>query len=215
METFPALLLATLCVESNTLVTGEFPSQRPVTRSFDVFIDLRLNKRLSKQSSGRWFETPSSSLWHMSSVVHTICILVFCYIFWLPATKAWYDIFRSHRSCFTGTGAHCNDVIMSAMAFQINKKIRAPSHCFLWGESPVDRWIPGIKGQWRGKGLHWVTSSWLYKVSWSQWYRNNLTDGVDYSCDPHFNQNQGRVSLTEFPARCKFRENLVLPSTKF
>ena len=28
---------------------GEFPTQRPVTRSFDVFFDLRLNKRLSKQ----------------------------------------------------------------------------------------------------------------------------------------------------------------------
>ena len=27
---------------------GEFPAQRPVTRSFDVFFDLRLNKRLSK-----------------------------------------------------------------------------------------------------------------------------------------------------------------------
>ena len=28
-----------------TPVTGDFPSQRPVTRSFDVFFDLRLNKR--------------------------------------------------------------------------------------------------------------------------------------------------------------------------
>ena len=27
---------------------GEFPAQRPVTRSFDVFFDLRLNKRLRK-----------------------------------------------------------------------------------------------------------------------------------------------------------------------
>ena len=44
-------------------VTGEFPSQRPVTRSFDIFFDLRLNKRLSKQSLGWWFETPSPSLW--------------------------------------------------------------------------------------------------------------------------------------------------------
>ena len=34
-------------------------SQRPLTRSFDVFFDLRLNKRLSKQSWGWWFETPS------------------------------------------------------------------------------------------------------------------------------------------------------------
>ena len=39
-------------------------SQRPVTRSFDVFFDLCLNKRLSKQSRGWWFETPSRPLWH-------------------------------------------------------------------------------------------------------------------------------------------------------
>ena len=31
----------------------------PVTRGFDVFFDLRLNKRLSKQSWGWWFETLS------------------------------------------------------------------------------------------------------------------------------------------------------------
>ena len=60
MATFSALLV--LCA-GNSLVTGEFPTQRPVTRSFDVFADLRLNKRLSKQSWGWWFETPSRSLW--------------------------------------------------------------------------------------------------------------------------------------------------------
>ena len=37
METFIALLA--LCA-GNSPVTGEFPSQRPVTRSFDVFFDL-------------------------------------------------------------------------------------------------------------------------------------------------------------------------------
>ena len=42
---------------------GEFPTQRPVTRSFDVFFDLRLNKRSSKQPWGWWFETPSWPLW--------------------------------------------------------------------------------------------------------------------------------------------------------
>ena len=60
METFSALLA--LCA-GNSPVTGEFPSQRPVTRSFDVFFDLHLNKRLSKQSWGWWFESPSSPLW--------------------------------------------------------------------------------------------------------------------------------------------------------
>ena len=42
-------------------VTGLFPSQRPVTRSFDVLFDLSLNKRLNKQSRRMWFETPSRS----------------------------------------------------------------------------------------------------------------------------------------------------------
>ena len=45
------------------LVTGGFSSQRPVTRSFDVFFELRLNKRLSKQSRRRWFEPPWRSIW--------------------------------------------------------------------------------------------------------------------------------------------------------
>ena len=44
-------------------VPSEFPAQRPVTRSFDVFFDLRRNKRLSKQSWGWWFETLLRPLW--------------------------------------------------------------------------------------------------------------------------------------------------------
>ena len=44
-------------------VPGEYPAQRPVTRSFGVFFDLRLNKRLSKQSRGWWFETLPCPLW--------------------------------------------------------------------------------------------------------------------------------------------------------
>ena len=47
----------------NAQVTGEFRSQRPVTRSFDVFIDLRLDKGLIKQSRRRWLEMPSRLLW--------------------------------------------------------------------------------------------------------------------------------------------------------
>ena len=60
METFSALLA--ICA-GNSPVSGEFPAQRPVTRSFDVFFDLRLNKRLSNQSWDWWFETLSRPLW--------------------------------------------------------------------------------------------------------------------------------------------------------
>ena len=41
------------------VVTGTFSSQKPVTRSFDVFFDMRQNKRLRKQSRWhrRWLKT--------------------------------------------------------------------------------------------------------------------------------------------------------------
>ena len=59
METVSALLA--LCA-GNSPVTGEFPAQRPVTRSYDAFFDLRLNKGLSKQLWGWWLETPTGPL---------------------------------------------------------------------------------------------------------------------------------------------------------
>ena len=49
---------------------GEFtshqwiPPKRSAMRSFDVFFDVCLNKRLTKPSRRRWFKTPSGSLWH-------------------------------------------------------------------------------------------------------------------------------------------------------
>ena len=67
METFSALLA--ICA-GNSPVTGEFPTQRPVTRSFDVFFDLRLNERLSKQSWIWWFEAPLRPLWRHSNEMH-------------------------------------------------------------------------------------------------------------------------------------------------
>ena len=68
METFSALL--PLC-EGNPPVLGGFPSQRPMTRSFDAFFDLRSNKWLSKQSRCWWFETPSHSISrHCNDVQH-------------------------------------------------------------------------------------------------------------------------------------------------
>ena len=60
METFSSL--QAICV-GNSAVPGEFPAQRPVTRRFDVFFDLCLNKRMSKQPLGWWFEMPLCPLW--------------------------------------------------------------------------------------------------------------------------------------------------------
>ena len=90
METFSALLA--ICA-GNSPVTGEFSAQRPVTRSFDVFFDLRRNKRLSKQWWGWWFETPPPPLWRH------------CNAKWLPnlRRKAW--VF-SHESIIGGIRKH-------------------------------------------------------------------------------------------------------------
>ena len=69
METFSTLLA--ICA-GNSPVTGLFPTQRPVTQSFDILIDLRLNKQLSKQSWGLWFETLSRPLWRHSNDYNTL-----------------------------------------------------------------------------------------------------------------------------------------------
>ena len=61
METSLALL---------ALATGEFPTQRPVTGSFDVFFDLCPNKQLSKIWWDWWFEMPSHPLWRHCNEMH-------------------------------------------------------------------------------------------------------------------------------------------------
>ena len=62
IKTFSALLAIRA---GNSPVPGEFPAQRPVRRSFDVF----LNKRLSNQCWGWCFETPSHPLWRHCNVM--------------------------------------------------------------------------------------------------------------------------------------------------
>ena len=71
METFSALLA--ICA-GNSPVTGEFPTQRPVMRSFDVFFDLCPHERLSKQSWGWWFGTLSSQLWRHRNGYSEVCL---------------------------------------------------------------------------------------------------------------------------------------------
>ena len=64
-------------------VTGEFPRQRPVTRRFYVFLDLRLNQKLSKQWGRQWFETPPLSLWRHCNATS----FKFCWIFSYAGTS--------------------------------------------------------------------------------------------------------------------------------
>ena len=81
--------LLAICV-GNSSVTGGFPSQRPITRSFDIFFDLRVNKPLSKWPKRRWFENLSSWLWRYCNV--GICytdvgLIVSRLVFRLSCTK--------------------------------------------------------------------------------------------------------------------------------
>ena len=66
METFSALLA--ICA-GNSPAPGQFPTQRPVTRSFDVFFDQRANIRLSKHWWSWWFETHKFPLWRHRNVM--------------------------------------------------------------------------------------------------------------------------------------------------
>ena len=93
METFSALL--DICA-GNSPVTGEFPTQRPVTWSFEFFY-LRLTKRLSKQWWSRWFEMPSRPLWRHCNDPRTSEVIR-KYIDWISwcknHSKTWWKILQ-------------------------------------------------------------------------------------------------------------------------
>ena len=79
MEGFSALLV--LCA-GNSPVTDEFPSQRPVMRSFDVFFDMRLNKRLNNNSE-------TGDLRRNRAYYDVVVMFKWCSGF--QCTRKWYD----------------------------------------------------------------------------------------------------------------------------
>ena len=99
METFSAL--PAICA-GNSSIAGEFLAQRPVTRSFDVCFDLRLNKRLNKHSWGWWFETLSRPLWRHSYVI------VYCRHFVIIRHYVGEIITFSPFSSFENRLSHCD-----------------------------------------------------------------------------------------------------------
>ena len=65
------------------VVTGEFPARRPVTWNFDVFFDLRLNERFSKQS---WPAMTFANSYGQNKIrenYHTILILSSWTVCWM------------------------------------------------------------------------------------------------------------------------------------
>ena len=94
-----------------------------VTRNFDVFFDLRLNKRLSKQSWSWWFETLSRPLWrHCNGLVADITKLPSGGFPWtsLITNQHWFrwQLGAVRQQAITWSN-HYDDVIMMAIASQI------------------------------------------------------------------------------------------------
>ena len=94
---------------------GEFPAQRPVTWSFDVFFDLRPNKRLSKQWWSRWFETQSCPLWRHSNYITHSDITIMCMILpWLYGRYYKTDIRGAPSGKLSGKRVAIKDTIYVA-----------------------------------------------------------------------------------------------------
>ena len=137
-----------ICAVIST-VAGEFPSQRPVTRSYGVFFDLRLNKRLSKQTWGWWFETQSLPLWRHCNdlgwprITHAITTTKFITYNRSPSpssyrishhmsSKVWEEITYPVTNFNGGTGINQLKVISSRklLSMSSSSSVKQSSHAW-------------------------------------------------------------------------------------
>ena len=103
---------------------GECTTQRPVTRSFDVFFDLRLNKRLRKQPWGWWFEMLSWSLWrHCNDLIH--------HYYYNCIFHNWSERFLKSVMCeaFTQNSTLCAMACWTTLVSQISFTRRTKRNC--------------------------------------------------------------------------------------
>ena len=72
--------------------TGDrwIPFTRVNNADFDVFCNVRLNKRFSKQSKRRWFDTPSRSLWRYCTIAVLFMITPFTVLLCFALLWLWY-----------------------------------------------------------------------------------------------------------------------------
>ena len=111
METLSALLA--FCA-GNSPVTGEFPEQRSMTRSLDVFFNLRRNQLLSKQwrtgDLGRHRA-------HYDVIVMYLCVTIsFRIPVWLNIPlRSIFDITWNHIMIWTGTNETCIRVMCNGI----------------------------------------------------------------------------------------------------
>ena len=167
--------LLALCA-GNSLVTGEFPSQRPVTRSFDVFFDLRQNKWLSKQSWGWWCETHRA---HYDAIVMITLLSTSISSqstapLFTSSTITRYPLLWRHDEHDSVSNHQPHGCLLNRLFRRRSKKtskLRVPGLCV--GNSPGP-WIPRTKDQIRGKCFHLMTSSCVTKWAGTYLFRNQI-----------------------------------------
>ena len=185
METFSALLA--ICA-GNSPVPGEFPTQRPVTRSFDVYFDLRPNKRLSKQSWGWWFETQSCPLWRHRNGILPVSggLLSQCGAVRCPLILAW----TNHNS--TKAYLYKSALWLICLIFLYHIIVFVISSI-----SSINRYVKSV--QWYNSGWLWVflAGIWERRVSQAsrKWCRN--CSGVEKS-SPNMRRYRHLASLVGF-----------------
>ena len=93
---------------------GEFPLQKATTRSFDVFFDLRLNRRVNKQSCGQWFDTPLRSLWRQCNDSSIFSGLVS----YLSKMFSLFQVSHDVHIWWLSAQLSCNDTCLTWMWFK-------------------------------------------------------------------------------------------------
>ena len=142
METFSALLA--LCAGKSP-VTGKFPPQMPVTRSFDVFFILRSNKWSSKLARGWLLQTPSGPLWrHCNEKWAKLVASV--YLFTLTKHSkmvASYNVLNKieiHRKRYLWSST-VHDIQSGSIVKQFSISWCYIQHCNDYGRSQIRIWM--------------------------------------------------------------------------
>ena len=123
MDTFSALIAY---YEGKPLIIDGLSSERPATRNIDIFFGQRLNKRLSKRSRRRWFQTPSRPLLrHFNSVINKNITVVemlllsisqrfrqiVCALVWFVIVCQWSIRFVSFKVTVSAWPCDCPSII--------------------------------------------------------------------------------------------------------
>ena len=154
---------------------GEIPSQWTVTRSFDVFFDLRLNKRLSKQLWDWWFEMPLRSLWCHCNVYQFLPVKdegqahILCLIHQIQI-MGWV-LYHIMNMFLIKDGKLMGQCKKDVTPVELRLSCIKPSKC-KWYLQWENRLIPWVGGQFTSPGFErtleaWVKVQLMYLNTWS------------------------------------------------